>query len=143
MLELEEFLPYRLSVLSNRVSQGVARTYRERFGISVTEWRVIAILGRYPGLSATEVAARSAMDKVAVSRAVRGLLTRGLVSREDNHADRRAKHLHLSREGQRLYDAIVPAALAYEKSLLAVLDADEQARLQQLLDKLQAAAERF
>ena len=49
-LDLEHFLPYRLSVLSNRVSQAIARTYEQRFGLSVTEWRVIAIIGRYPGL---------------------------------------------------------------------------------------------
>lgn len=141
MLELEEFLPYRLSVLSNRVSQGIAATYQARFGISVTEWRVIAILGRYPGLAATEVARRAAMDKVAVSRAVRGLLDRELIEREENDADRRAKHLHLSPAGERLYDAIVPAALAYEAALLEALDDDERRMLRQIMDKLGEAAE--
>ena len=99
-LDLEHFLPYRLSVLSNRVSQGIARTYEERFGLSVTEWRVIAIIGRYPGLSATEVAQRSAMDKVAISRAVRRLLDQGRIEREHNDADRRARHLRLSDAGR-------------------------------------------
>src|SRR3546814_1367690 len=75
-LELERFLPYRLSVLSNRVSQKIADTYAERFGLAVTEWRVIAVLGRYPDLSAGAVAERTAMDKVAVSRAVARLLER-------------------------------------------------------------------
>ena len=76
-LELKNFLPYRLSVLSNRISSSIAREYSQRFGLGVTEWRVIAVLGRYPDLSAGEVAARTAMDKVAVSRAVARLLERG------------------------------------------------------------------
>ena len=75
-LDLEHFLPYRLSVLSNRVSDAIARVYSERFALGVTEWRVMAVLGRYPDLSASEVAQRTAMDKVAVSRAVARLLDR-------------------------------------------------------------------
>src|SRR3546814_12463572 len=79
VLDLERFLPYRLSVLSNRVSQTIADFYVERFGLAVTEWRVIAVLGRFAGLSANGVAVRTAMDKVAVSRAVARLLERGLL----------------------------------------------------------------
>ena len=57
-LKLEDFLPYRLSVLSNTVSTTVARAYDKRFKVSIPEWRVIAILGRFPGLSAVEVERR-------------------------------------------------------------------------------------
>lgn len=141
MLELEKFLPYRLSVLSNRISQGIAQTYEQRYGLTVPEWRVTAILGRYPGISATEVARHAAMDKVAISRAVKRLHARGRITREENDADRRTRHLWLSDEGRRLYEAIVPTALAYEKALLSVLSAEERQRLERLLDKLQGAAE--
>jgi len=81
-LDLDRFLPYRLSVLSNRISQAIAKLYQARFGFGITEWRVIAVLGRYPALSANTVAERTAMDKVAVSRAVAHLLERGLLTRE-------------------------------------------------------------
>jgi len=142
MLDLENFLPYRLSVLANRVSDGIARTYDERFGLSVTEWRVIAIVGRYPGVTATEVAERAAMDKVAVSRAVSRLLDAARLERHDNHPDRRAKRLYLSAEGEAIHDAIVPAALAYERDLLGALDPDEQRRFLDSLERLAEAAER-
>jgi DNA-binding MarR family transcriptional regulator len=69
-LDLDRFVPYKLSVLSNRVSDAIARHYSERFGLSIPEWRVMAVLGQKPGLSARDVAARTAMDKVQVSRAV-------------------------------------------------------------------------
>ena len=135
-LELERFLPYRLSLLSNRISQTIADLYAERFGIGVTEWRVIAVLGRYPGLSAGAVAARTAMDKVAVSRAVARLLERGLVERDTHGDDRRRSVLALSRNGQRIYDDIAPLALDLERRLLSRLDRDERAALDALLDKL-------
>src|SRR3546814_12628516 len=81
VLDLERFLPYRLSVLSNRVSQTIADFYVERFGLAVTEWRVIAVLGRFRGLSANGVGLRQAVDQVAVRRAVARLLERGLAGR--------------------------------------------------------------
>jgi DNA-binding MarR family transcriptional regulator len=142
MLDLEDFLPYRLSVLSNLVSRGIARTYEDRFGLSVTEWRIVAILGRYPGIAATEVAERAAMDKVAVSRAVSRLLEAGRIEREDNHRDRRAKRLFLSRAGQEVYDAIVPAALDYERALLGCLDREQRRVFDECLSRLTEAAAR-
>src|SRR3546814_1246231 len=114
-LELERFLPYRLSVLSNRVSQKIADTYAERFGLAVTEWRVIAVLGRYPDLSAGAVAERTAMDKVAVSRAVARLLERGLLLREVHGVDRRRSVLALRPEGLRVHALVAPLAVGSER----------------------------
>ena len=135
-LDLEHFLPYRLSVLSNRVSGAIARVYSERFGLGVTEWRVMAVLGRYPGLSANEVAQRTAMDKVAVSRAVAGLIEAGRLLRETHGTDRRRSVLRLSPAGERIHDAVAPLALAFERRLLDGIDPSERALLFRLLDRL-------
>ena len=139
VLELERFLPYRLSVLSNRISQDIARLYAERFGLGITQWRILAVLGRYPDLSATQVAERTAMDKVAVSRAVAGLLEAGLLRRRAHGADRRRSVLELSARGYRVYDEVAPLALAYERRLRAGLDPADRAALHHLLDKLDAS----
>src|SRR5262245_21779940 len=96
VLELDRFLPYRLSVLSNGISAAIAREYAQRFDLSVTEWRVLAVLGRYPGVSASEVAERTAMDKVAISRAVARLMATGRVTRDVHGDDRRRSVLELS-----------------------------------------------
>lgn len=135
-LDLEHFLPYRLSVLSNRVSGTIARIYTERFQLSITEWRVMAVLGRYPGLSANEVAQRTAMDKVAVSRAVARLLDAGRLDREIHGDDRRRSVLRLSEGGYRIYDEVAPLALEFERRLLDGIDDQERAVLFRLLDKL-------
>ncbi len=135
-LDLDQFLPYRLSVLSNRLSQAIARGYESRFGLSVTEWRVLAVLGLQPGLSASEVAERTAMDKVAVSRAVNALLGDGRLERQVHGEDRRRSILRLSTAGQDIYDAVVPIALEFERTLLEDLSRDERAQLDRLLRKL-------
>lgn len=136
MLELECFLPYRLSVLSNRISQAIARIYQQRFGLDVTEWRIMAVLGRYPGLSAGEVAERTAMDKVAISRGVARLLERELITRAVHEDDRRRSILGLSEAGRAVYDEIAPLALDYEQRLLAELADEEREWLQRLLARL-------
>lgn len=142
-LDLDSFLPYRLSVLSNRISQSIARLYAERFGISITEWRVIAVLGRYSGLSANQVAERTAMDKVAVSRALARLVERGLIARNTDDDDRRRSVLALSARGKRIHTQIAPLALQMERKLLAGLSRDEKQMLDALLDKLAESQQRI
>jgi DNA-binding MarR family transcriptional regulator len=97
---------------------------------------VIAVHGSFPGLSANGVAERTAMDKVAVSRAVARLLERGLLEREMHGDDRRRSVLALSETGYRLYDEVAPLALECERRLLAHLHPDERAVLDQLIDRL-------
>ncbi len=140
ILKLEHFLPYRLSVVSNHISQTIAAVYAERFGISITEWRVLAVLGRYPDLSANGVAERTAMDKVAVSRAVTRLAKTGLIERETHDADRRRSVLRLSANGLAVYDQVVPLTLDYERDLLAGFSAEERAILDRLLTRLDLAS---
>ena len=140
VLELERFLPYRLSVVSNHISQTIADAYAERFGIGITEWRVLAVLGRYPELSATGVAERTAMDKVAVSRAVARLLRTGLIEREVHGSDRRRSVLRLSAAGYDVYDQVVPMTLEYERQLLSGFSDSERAMLDRLLTRLDQAS---
>ena len=138
-LELEHFLPYRLSVLSNRISQEIAGLYAERFALNVTEWRLLAVLGRYPDLTATELVERTAMDKVAVSRAVASLVSDGRLTRKVDGDDRRRTRLRLSAKGYRIYDEVAPLALAYQQRLLSGLDAADRAQLEALLSRLNVA----
>jgi DNA-binding MarR family transcriptional regulator len=137
-LELEHFLPYRLSILSNTVSQSIATEYQDRFELSMTEWRVMTILARFPEISAREVVDRSAMDKVAVSRAVARLVNAGRVDRGIHDGDKRRSVLQLSEAGWAIHDEVAPLARAHERELLARLDEGEQAQLNSILDKLLA-----
>lgn len=137
-LELERFLPYRLSILSNRVSQSIAREYQERFSLSMTEWRVMAVLARYDGegLSAREVAERTAMDKVAVSRALSRLAAAARVSRSTHGGDKRRSVLRLTAKGWKIHDTVAPRARAHEREMLGLLTTDERHTLERILDKL-------
>src|SRR5258708_17575512 len=107
-LELEKFLPYRLSILAQIVSESLHDLYAGPFGLTVTQWRVMAALGRFAPLTARDVGQRILMDKVAVSPAVAGLMTRGLVEKATHPADRRRASLPLTAPGRALHSRILP-----------------------------------
>jgi DNA-binding MarR family transcriptional regulator len=142
-LELENFLPYRLSVLAQLVSQSLHDLYAGPFDLSVTQWRVMAALGRFAPLTASDVAQRTVMDKVAVSRAVAALMKRGLVERATDRHDRRRATLRLSSRGRTLHARIVPLALEYEARLWQGLSAEERRSFDALSDRLFARAKRL
>ena len=51
-LELSEFLPYRLSILSNLVSSAIASEYAAQFNLSISGWRIMASVALTPDISA-------------------------------------------------------------------------------------------
>jgi DNA-binding MarR family transcriptional regulator len=138
-LRLDDYLPFRLSVASNAVSKLIARAYEDRFGLSIPQWRLMSVLAEEP-VSQGSMLARTAMDKVTVSRAAQALVNRRLAARIPNPADARSHRLALTAEGERLYADIAPLALAYEAALLAGLAPDEVRALKRLLQRLEAAA---
>lgn len=140
LLVLEDFLPYRLSILSNRVSRAIAKRYAKAFNLTIPEWRIIAVLGRRTGLTAKDIAEATEMDKVAVSRAVARLMAAGRVSAQPDAEDARRQLLTLTREGQSVHARIAPIALSSERRLLAALSARERETLDALLDRLLEAA---
>ncbi|KCZ92893.1 MarR family winged helix-turn-helix transcriptional regulator [Hyphomonas johnsonii] len=140
VLRLREFLPYRLSVLSNTVSRGIADLYDRAFGLSIWQWRVMAVLGENAAITATEIGQFTAMDKVAVSRAVASLLDSGHIAREASLEDGRRALLSLTAKGKDVYEQIVPIALGAERNLVSALSAEEHAQLDGLMEKLARAA---
>lgn len=139
-LRLREFLPYRLSVLSNTVSRRIADLYDREFGLNIWQWRVMAVTGDTPGISATEIGQRTAMDKVAVSRAVAGLIELGYMERKASESDGRRSQLFLTPPGRNIYELIVPMALDAERKLVEALSPKDRKDLARLMDKLASAA---
>jgi DNA-binding MarR family transcriptional regulator len=135
-LDLDRFLPYRLSVLSNRVSSAIAKIYSERFKLTIPEWRVMAVLGGTPDLSARDLAERTAMDKVQVSRAVDTLVRARRVARGADALDGRIQRLALTPKGRAIYDEVVPLALHLEEVFLSALSPEERRQLDTLMAKL-------
>jgi len=135
---LEDFLPYRLAVTSARVSGIFMRSYAEQYGLTIPEWRVLAVVGRHETLSPSVVGELTAMDKVKVSRAAASLVARGLVKQSQDPEDGRGRLLRLTRKGTTLFGRVVPTARALEEQLAEGLSRTEWAALSRALAKLDA-----
>jgi DNA-binding MarR family transcriptional regulator len=134
--QLDDFLPYRLSVAANRVSRMFSRRFAEAFGLSIPEWRVLATLGLVGNASPSSVGEMAAMDKVKVSRAAASLVARGLVRQTQDPDDGRARVLRLTRKGTTSYHNAVPLAREMETEIAAGLSKAEWASLHKALNRL-------
>lgn len=134
-------MPYRLSILSNKVSGIVAETYKDKFALSITEWRIMAVLGEFPGISADEISLKTQIEKSILSRAISKLLKRNLIERSVAKDDRRRSEITLSATGLTVYKEVVPLSYQYEESLLSCLNEHEQRQFSELIDRLYEHAE--
>ena len=142
-LILREFMPYRLSIVSDVVSRVFSHHYDSRFNLTIPEWQVMAVLGENGAQSTQDVIERTQMDRVRVSRAVIRLADKALVNRRPHPDDQRAQRLTLSPTGSAIYQEIVPLAFALQAQLLTLLTPEEATMLDDLLTKVEAGASRL
>ena len=138
---LEEFLPYRLAVTSGQVARLFTRNYAENFGLTIPEWRVLAVVGRFETLSPSAVGELTAMDKVKVSRAAASLVSRGLLKQSQDPSDGRGRLLRLTRKGVSMHAKMVPEARTLESQIAEGLSKSEWTALSKALAKLSAHCE--
>jgi DNA-binding MarR family transcriptional regulator len=141
-LDLEHFLPYRLDILAEGVSRALSGLYKDRYGLGVPEWRVLAHLGQYAPITAKAIAAHSRMHKTKVSRAVAGLEALGFLARSGSDEDRREELLSLTAKGKAAYDDLAPKAADFARHLLDDLSAGERRALEHTIDRLLKKVER-
>jgi DNA-binding MarR family transcriptional regulator len=133
---LEDFLPYKLSILSQSVSRLFENEYRTRFGLSMNEWRVLVIIGAHAPISAKNICTRTLFDKMTVSRTTLSLKAKKLVSSKSNEDDARITLHTLTPSGQNIYDEIIPIAKTYEKALIKQLSTTEHESFCAIIDQL-------
>lgn len=139
-LKLDAFLPYRLSIASNAVSDAVATAYRTLFGLRIPEWRLVTVLAEDGAMSQQALCGRTRMDKVTVSRAAIALADRGLIARTANPGDQRSHLLALSDAGWALYEQIAPKAIELERRIFAGFSDAERVQLHAMLERIETAA---
>jgi DNA-binding MarR family transcriptional regulator len=139
-LDLFRFAPFRLNRLAAEVSAALSGEYRERHGLDIPEWRVLATLGlRSNACSAQYIARCTRTHKSTISRAVVALMARQFVERVENKADRREFDLRLTRKGRVLYEKLIPRLLRKERDIMSCLTRREQKDFARMLGKIEGS----
>lgn len=138
---LKEFFPYLVRVYYRAVSDAISNVYANQYDLSASEWRAMAVLGTTNALSASEIVEQSSMDKVTVSRALKGLQTHGFLKRDVNHSDKRRAVLKLTHAGIDAFEKLVPMVQQVEKDCLQGLAPEEREILISLMHRVRRNAE--
>lgn len=138
LLDLQQFFPYQFSILAEQISDYIAQIYRQKYGLSKFEWRVVATIGQHQEISAKDICQFTQLDKMQVSRAIAKLTKSGAVEQQPSHHDRRIYLLFLTAQGKKMYTEIMPLVKSQEQKMLAGLSSQESAQLMALTQKLSA-----
>jgi DNA-binding MarR family transcriptional regulator len=140
MFNLDTFLPYRLSILSQAVSGLIANEYESQFGLTINQWRCLVIIQTHQPVTAKDIGSITLLDKMAISRALKILKKRSLISSTPG-LDARSQMLNLTKTGQKIYDEVIPIAINYETRLLSSLTTVQQSVLEGIIKKLTQEAQ--
>ena len=136
-IDFDNFLPFSLTAIANRIARSASRTYLRRFGIGINEWRTIANLRAWPGITANMICQRSGLDKAAVSRSLKLLEDAGMVCPSGDSGDMRGRSMKLTEKGDELHDAVILVALERETRLLTGFTPLERAQLLSFVARLE------
>jgi DNA-binding MarR family transcriptional regulator len=141
MTEIRDLLSYRVHMVANLLSRGAELRYRREFGVSLWEWRTIALLGAADeALSLGHLARAAGIDKSQMSRVVSGLAKRRLVLREAHPGDGRGVHLTLTKSGRKVYEGLIRAASQRDQAFRNCLSTREKEVFEKALAKLAGQA---
>src|SRR5437016_6454106 len=127
MVAIRDLISYRLHTVANLLSRGAELRYRREFGVSLWEWRTVALLGgAAEPMSLNQLARAAGIDKSQMSRVVSGLAKRHVVLRAPDSTDGRSVRLVLSKPGQRLYRGLIGAAGERDALFMNCLSREEK-----------------
>ena len=120
---LENFLPYQLSLLANRISKDFSKEYISRFKLNNAEWRIIAHLSQEnEAISIREIYSKVDLEKSKVSRAVSRLSSREILTKTVNLKDRRLVDLKLTKNGKKIIENMAKVAKDFESEVLIKIE---------------------
>jgi DNA-binding MarR family transcriptional regulator len=125
----------RLIRVASKVERALGEQLR-RFGLNSAQFDVLAHVGAAEGITQQELADSLLVTKGNVTQLLDRVEGRGLISRRRVG---RTNRLFLTEEGRRLFTEVVPAHEALIDETLSVLSRVGQARLHELLRKLDRA----
>lgn len=139
--ELYQYVTYRLSRVQAKLNAQATHMLREASGITLSQWRIIALVGAVGETRLSMLARHSALDKGLLSRNLKALVTEGIVLTKQDQTDHRAQLLSLSPKGKEIFQRTLPVSQKRQSLLNETLTKDELETFHRVLEKLEVAAD--
>jgi DNA-binding MarR family transcriptional regulator len=140
-IDIDAFIPSALTNLAQRITATASATYRPRFGVGITDWRIVALLAGEPWMAPVEICEATGLDKAAVSRSLRDLTEAGLVEAREGQPNQRRLPVALTPKGLAVHDRMVEVALARQDQLLKGFSPQERTQLTNFIARMRRMAE--
>jgi len=142
-IDMDSFIPAALTNLAQKITATASAAYRPRFGVGITDWRIVALLAAEPWVAPVRICEATGLDKAAVSRSLRDLARSGLVEVRSGEPNQRRLPVALTAKGLAVHDRIVGMALARQEQLLKGFSPDERAQLKDFIVRMRREVETF
>ncbi len=132
---LQRFAPYLMNRIMGRYNAGMQADLAA-LGLSTSKARALAVLATRSGLMVNELAVYCVIEQSTMSRTLAAMIDEGLVRREEDGQDSRARRIYLTDKGRELFDEVWPAMRAAADAMLSGIEADERERFLSTLQRV-------
>ncbi|WP_191229222.1 MarR family winged helix-turn-helix transcriptional regulator [Aurantiacibacter xanthus] len=130
------FMTFKLHMLGGHSERFAERYYRNLFGLSLTECRIIGITGSLDVVTFKDVCSMAHLEKSYASRIINRLVEAGLIEKKENEKDQRSIIISLTESGRELHSQLHAASDVLNASLLSVLSPEQRDSFIACLDLL-------
>ncbi len=141
VIELRNFVTYRLSRLQSRLNAQAIRVLRKHSDLSLTEWRVIALVADQKKHTLSDMVRDTELDKGQLSRAIASLVAKKYIASQVNRNDQRQNLLQLTSSGEDVHGKLLPIMRRRQQSLIAEIEENDLDTTLRVLDQLEKASE--
>ncbi len=140
-IDLTQHFPFMVAVVTNLLQLSKDATIRSISNLEPREFRVLLNVGSYMPIKSADIAYLGRLDSYTVSRAVKTLLSSGLIEVVESSKNRKIKNLILTAEGESLYKKLSQSLSTRTSKLESVLNNDEKKELLRMLSLIERKAE--
>jgi DNA-binding MarR family transcriptional regulator len=138
-MDLDSYFPYQLASTAEAFSRKLVEVYGTTYGLSREEWRLLLLLADAKSLTSLELAQRTTLDKVQVSRAAQKLDEKRLIHRSVSKTDKRLRVYACTDAGIQLFSDLFPKVDAMADTILGHMDPEDRDALERGLSALKRA----
>ena len=113
--DFESSVGFIVNTTAKAFQKALDAELRKNVGVTISQWRVIGTLTRYPGLTQKEIADRVGIEGSTLVPIIDKMEKDGFVKRKLDNEDRRINRIYLTTKADDLWNSMTECALRIRK----------------------------